>query len=147
GYGEGVADVKDANIAIIAVNAPYAVHQGGASFFRGAHEGTLAYAGAENASELKAIERLVASNKPVIVAMYLDRPAILSEFIDDVGGVLVHFGSSESAILDIVFGRVPPTGKLPLDLPRDMASVESQKEDLAFDTANPLFKFGFGFTY
>lgn len=146
-YGAVVSDVNAADVALIAVSAPYAVHQGGASFFRGAHEGTLAYAGAENAKELDAIRRLAASGKPVIVAMYLDRPAVLSEFIDSVAGVLVHFNSSDAALFDVVFGRVNPAGRLPFDLPRDMASVLAQKEDTPHDLANPLFRSGFGLTY
>lgn len=146
-YGDVVSDVSAANIALVAVSAPYAVHEGGASFFRGAHEGTLAYAGAENTKDLDAIRRLAASGKPVVVAMYLDRPAVLSEFIDSVAGMIVHFNSSDAALLDVVFGRVRPTGKLPFDLPRDMASVLAQKEDVPRDLANPLFRCGFGLTY
>jgi len=146
-YGKVVDDPKQADLAIIAVNAPYEVHKGGASFFRGAHEGSLAYAGAENAAELEKIQRLAASGTPVIVAMYMDRPAVLSEFIDRVGAVLVHFSVSDAALLDIVFGREPPSGKLPFDLPRDMTSVLKQKEDVPHDLENPLFRTGFGLSF
>ncbi len=146
-YGTVVADPKKADIAIIAVNAPYAVHQGGASFFRGAHEGTLAYAGAENAAELEKIRRLAASDTPTVVCMYMDRPSVLTEFIDQVGAVLTHFGSNDTALLDVIFGRFRPAGRLPYDLPRDMESVTRQKEDVPHDFGNPLFKTGFGLKY
>jgi beta-glucosidase len=129
------------------VNAPYAVHQGGASFFRGAHEGTLAYAGAENAAELESIRKLAASGTPTIVCMYMDRPAVLTEFVDQVGAVLIHFSVSDAALLDNIFGRFRPSGKLPFDLPRDMESVTRQKEDVPRDLANPLFRTGFGLRY
>ncbi len=147
GYGTVVDDPKQADIAIIAVNAPYAVHQGGASFFRGAHEGTLAYAGAENAPELEKIRRLEASGTPTVVCMYMDRPAVLTEFIDQVGAVLAHFSSSDAALLDVIFGRFRPTGRLPYDLPRDMESVTRQKEDVPHDLKNPFFRTGFGLKY
>jgi len=146
-YGTVVEDAKSAEVAIIRVNAPYAVHEGDGGFFRGAHEGTLAYAGAENAKELDAIKRLVASGKPVIVCIYLDRPAVLSEFIGDVAAVLAHFSVGDEALLDIVFGRVNPIGRLPLNLPRDMASVEKQQEDVPNDLESPLFRFGFGLSF
>jgi beta-glucosidase len=146
-YGLVVEDPKQADVAIIKVTAPYAVHQGGASFFRGAKEGTLAYAGAENAKELEAIKRLALSGTPTVVCMYLDRPAVLSEFIDDVAVVLAHFSSSDAALLEIIFGRHRPAGKLPFNLPRDMESVKSQYPDLPHDLKNPLFKFGFGLSF
>lgn len=143
-YGAVVADAKDADVLLIRVNAPFAVHPGGGSFFRGAHEGTLAYAGAENAKELEAIKRLTATGKPVIVCMYLERPAVLTEFLGDVRAVLAHFTVSDEALLDIAFGHSAARGKLPFDLPRDMASVEKQKEDVPHDFGDPLFKTGFG---
>jgi beta-glucosidase len=146
-YGTAAEDVRSADVAVIKVNAPFAFHPGGGGFFARVHEGTLAYAGAENVSELEAIERLAASGKPVVVCMYMDRPAVLSEFIERVPAVLAHFGSSDSALLDVVFGRFRPSGKLPFDLPRDMKSVEKQMPDVAHDLENPLFRFGYGLTY
>jgi beta-glucosidase len=146
-YGEVVEDPKSADVSIIRVNAPYALHEGGGGFFRGAHEGTLAYAGAENAGELAAINRLAASGKPVIVCIYLERPAVLSEFVGNVAAVLAHFSAGDDALFDVIFGRVGATGKLPFNLPRDMASVENQREDVPHDLENPLFRFGFGLSF
>lgn len=146
-YGTVVDNPRDADVAIIKVNAPYAVHEGGGGFFAGAHEGTLAYAGAENAEELAVIRRVASSGTPTIVCMFMDRPAVLSEFIGEVDGVLAHFGVNDDALLDIVFGRHNPTGKLPFNLPRDMASVLKQLADVPHDLENPLFKYGFGLTY
>lgn len=146
-YGAVVDDPKGADAAVIRVNAPYAVHQGGGSFFPGAKEGTLAFSGAENARELDAIKRLVASGTPTVVCMYMDRPAVLSEFIGDARAVFAHFNVNDEALLDLITGRVSPTGKLPFDLPRDMESVTRQKEDVPHDLGNPLFRFGFGLSY
>ena len=50
-------------------------------------------------------------------------------------------------MLDVVFGRHAPTGKLPFELPSSMAEVEQQLEDVPDDTANPLFPFGWGLSY
>jgi beta-glucosidase len=146
-YGTVVGDPKDADIAIVEVSAPYAVHPGAEGAARLVHEGTLAYAGAENASSLEAIQRVAASGKPTIVCMYMDRPAILSEFIDKVAVVLAHFGSSDEALLDIIFGRYAATGNSPFDIPRDMMSVRHHREDVPHDVENPLFRFGFGLSF
>jgi beta-glucosidase len=145
-YGSVVDDPKQADVALIQVNAPYQVMKGG-TFPVGYHEGDLAYTGAENAKELEAIRRAAASGKPTVVLMYMDRPAILSEFIGEVAAVMAHFSSGDEALLDVVFGRAAPGGKLPFNLPRDMESVKRQNPDTAHDIANPLFRFGFGMTY
>jgi hypothetical protein len=36
---------------------------------------------------------------------------------------------------------------LPFDLPRSDEAVEASKEDVPFDTENPVFKFGHGLRY
>jgi beta-glucosidase len=146
-YGAVVGDPKDADIAIVGVSAPYALHPGAEGAARWVHEGTLAYAGAENASSLATILRVAAFGKPTIVCMYMDRPAILSEFIDNVAVVLAHFGSSDEAQLDVIFGRYAATGKSPFDIPRDMASVRRHREDTPHDMENPLFRSGFGLSF
>jgi len=146
-YGTVVGDPKDADVAIVEVSAPYAVHPGAEGAARLVHEGTLAYAGAENASSLEAIQRVAGLGKPTIVCMYMDRPAILSEFIDNIAAVLAHFGSSDEAQLDIIFGQYAATGKSPFDIPRDMASVRRHREDTPHDMENPLFRAGFGLSF
>jgi beta-glucosidase-like glycosyl hydrolase len=53
----------------------------------------------------------------------------------------------DPALLDVIFGKASPVGKLPFDIPADMPSVVSRAADLPFDMNDPLFKFGFGPTY
>ena len=77
----------------------------------------------------------------------MDRPAVIPEIAENASSVLAAFGASDAAILDIIFGKFNPTGKLPFDLPSSMEAVYNQKEDVPFDTENPLFKFGFGLSY
>lgn len=156
-YGTVVTDPSAADVAIIKVAAPFALHrypEGQKAegfiaelFAKRLHEGTLAYAGADNEGELASIRRLVATGKRVVVCVYLDRPAILTEFIDEVGAVLGHFSSNDTALLDLIFGRAVPSGKLPFDLPRDMDSVRAQQPDVPRDLVNPLFRSGFGLSY
>jgi beta-glucosidase len=60
--------------------------------------------------------------------------------------IIADYGAADSALLKVLFGEAKPEGKLPFDLPRSMAAVEASREDVPFDTENPLFKFGFGLT-
>ncbi|MEU1284266.1 hypothetical protein [Kitasatospora sp. NPDC005856] len=41
-----------------------------------------------------------------------------------------------------MFGRGPMTGSLPFDLPRSDAAVDAAREDVPFDTEDPLLRFG-----
>lgn len=108
---------------------------------------TLAYTGSANQAQLDDVLRIASSGLPTIVCVDMDRPAILTEFIEQVAGVLAAFGADDAALLDVVFGKHEPTGKLPYDLPSDMPSVAAQAADAAHDLEDPLFKFGFGLTY
>ncbi len=48
------------------------------------------------------------------------------------------------AFLDLVFGHAVPRGRLPFDLPSFTQAVLDSRSDVAFDTADPLFRFGHG---
>lgn len=146
-YADLVSNPNRADVLLVKVNAPYLLHKGGGNFFKETHEGTLAYAGSDNEGDLKEIEALVATGKPVIVAMSMERPAVLSELISQVPAMFATFGSGDQALADLVFGKERPSGKLPFDLPRDMDSVLHHKEDAAHDFKDPLYSFGFGLSY
>ncbi|MDT3366242.1 MAG: glycoside hydrolase family 3 protein, partial [Bacteroidota bacterium] len=75
--------------------------------------------------------------KPVVVAVNLTRPAVLSELEPYADAILLTFGVQNQAVLDIVSGAVEPSGLLPMQMPADMRTVEEQCEDLPQDM-NPL---------
>ena len=145
--GRTVESADRADVIVVKVNAPYTVNTSGESFFTNTHEGPLVYAGSDNAADLAAIKAAVATGKPVVVAVSMERPAVLSEFIDDTTAVLATFGSGDDALAAILTGASSPQGRLPFDLPADQASVEAQREDLPFDFTNTLFRHGFGLSY
>ncbi len=62
-------------------------------------------------------------------------------------GLLADFGASDSAVLDVVFGKYKPSGRLPVELPSSMEAVRNQKEDVPYDSKDPLYKFGFGMSH
>ena len=79
--------------------------------------------------------------------MYLDRPAVIPEISKQSSGLLADFGAEDDAVLDVIFGDFKPHAKLPFELPSSMEAVEAQKEDMPYDSKDPLYPFGFGLTY
>ena len=137
GYGVVVASPEDADFAIIRTDAPFELRGAGfESFF---HAGSLDFP-ADRAEHFNRIANAV----PTVFSIYLDRAAILTSVVESMKAIVADYGAADSALLKVLFGDAKPEGKLPFDLPRSMAAVEASREDVPFDTANPLFKFGFG---
>jgi beta-glucosidase len=109
------------------------------NFFR---QGRLYY----NLEEKKEIFSF-SEKKPLIIIVNLERPAILTEINNKSNSLLVEFGSSDEAILDIIFGEYNPSGKLPFELPSSWDAVLEQKEDLPYDSKSPLYNYGYGLSY
>ena len=65
----------------------------------------------------------------------------------DLGPFLVDFGTQDHLIADILFGIEKPGGKLPIELPRSQEAANKQKEDIPYDSENPLYDFGHGLEY
>ncbi|NIN37078.1 MAG: glycoside hydrolase family 3 protein, partial [Gammaproteobacteria bacterium] len=57
---------------------------------------------------------------PTIVVINLDRPAVIPEISHEAQALLADFGASDTAVLDVIFGRAKPEGKLPFELPSSM---------------------------
>ena len=139
-YGQVVSTIKEAEMAIIRLNAPFVQRNGFLdSMF---HAGDLDFKSPEKERILNLLEKI-----PTIVDIYLDRPAGIPEIAEKSTGLLADFGASDAAILDIIFGRFKPGGRLPFELPSSMEAVRKQKEDLPYDSENPAFPFGHGLTY
>ncbi|GAA1728099.1 glycoside hydrolase family 3 N-terminal domain-containing protein [Isoptericola hypogeus] len=135
-----VATPAEADVALLRLKAPY--DDRGPGFEGFFHAGSL-----EFGADVVAHVADVAAQVPTVVDVYLDRPAILAPVLDalgETGTLVVNFGASTPALLDALAGVVPPEGRLPFDLPRSTAAVEASREDVPFDTADPLFRFGHG---
>ena len=139
-YGQVVEKVEQADVAILRLDAPYEPREG--FLERHFHAGDLDFKEQEKAPILDILERV-----PTIVDIYLDRPAVVPEIAEKSAGLLADFGASDAAVLDVIFGRFTPSGKLPFEMPSSMEAVRKQKEDLPYDSENPLFPFGHGLTY
>ncbi len=140
-YDIVVTELIDAEVAIVRLSAPFEPRDQYPleSFF---HSGDLSFP----ESEISRLTRLMEA-KPTIVDIFLDRPAVIPEIADGAAVLLGSFGASDKALLDVIFGRHQPGGRLPFELPSSMDAVRNQKPDLPHDSANPLFPIGHGLTF
>ena len=69
-------------------------------------------------------------SKPTILVANLRRPSVLTEFEKVSKALIADFDVSNDVIFELIFGEFNPTGKLPIQLPSSMKSVENQIEDL-----------------
>ncbi|WP_345762213.1 glycoside hydrolase family 3 protein [Diaminobutyricibacter sp. McL0608] len=139
-YATVVETPEEADVAIVRIGAPFEQR---ATFFENFfHAGSLDFT-QEKVDELRAL----AATVPTIVDVFLDRPAILTPFVDDVAAIVGDFGASSAAVLDVLFGDAVPQGSLPMELPSSMDAVRASRPDVPFDTADPLFPFGHGLRY
>ena len=89
-----------------------------------------------NEQDLDSLEetRRRMGGKPVIVCMLMHNPTVPAEWEKLADAILVYFSCGRSVLMDILFGRRTAGGRLPYNLPKDMAAVEKHNED---DTEGP----------
>ena len=141
-YGTVVNNPKEADIAILRLNTPFYPVKSDIPMAQMFHHGDLDFKGTQKDSILQLLNAV-----PTIVDIYLDRPAVIPEISAKAKGLLADFGASDAAVLDVIFGKYKPGGHLPIELPSSMEAVRAQKEDVPYDSKDPLYKFGFGLHY
>lgn len=114
------------------------------------------------------LEALVKTGKPVVLLLFSGRPMTLEWENANMAAVLdVWYGGSEAAdaVLDVIYGKVNPSGKLTMTFPRNVgqipvyynmknggrpAKTDSYKRfsSCYIDSPNsPLYPFGYGLSY
>jgi beta-glucosidase len=143
-FGTIVNDPKQADIAIIRLQTPnYPITEAKGNFIAQMfHFGDLDFKG-QQLDDILNLEKTV----PTVVDIYLDRPAVIPQISGNAKALIANFGSSDAALLDVVFGKYKPQGHLPIEMPSSMEAVRSQKEDMPYDSKDPLYKFGYGLSY
>jgi len=143
-YGTVVDDPKQADIAIIRLQTPnYPIPEAKGNFIAAMfHWGDLDFKG-QQLQDILDLEKTV----PTVVDIYLDRAAVIPEISANAKALIANFGSNDRALLDVVFGKYKPEGHLPIELSSSMEAVRNQKEDMPYDSKDPLYKFGFGLSY
>lgn len=92
-------------------------------------------------------------NKPVVTVVTLKNPMVMAELEPYTDALLVEYGVTPQAVVDVLTGAFIPEGLLPVQLPVDMDTVERQCEDVAFDmtcyrdSEGNTYDFGFGMNF
>ena len=141
-YATVVDSPEAADFAILRLQTPWYPVDTPNVFAQMFHHGDLDFKGEALAEILTLLETV-----PTIVVLYLDRPAVIPEISATAQGLLADYGASDAAVLDVVFGKAQPEGKLPFELPSSMEAVQAQKTDVPYDSENPLYRFGLGLRY
>jgi len=140
-YADIASDPKQADFAVLRVESVRGGFRPGAK----AEQVSIEFP-AETMAEIR---KITETGVPTAVAVNLGSTLVVlpKELLSSARATLMTFDVVDDALLDVVFGRFKPVGKLPFELPSSMEAVRNQKEDVPFDSQDPLFKFGFGLTY
>ncbi|MCP3818489.1 glycoside hydrolase family 3 C-terminal domain-containing protein [Streptomyces sp. A3M-1-3] len=136
-YATVVATPEEADVAVLRIVTPHDKRTTGIEpFFRA---GRLDF----TEDELRPILE-VAAAVPTVVDIFLDRAAVIPEIAEQAAALVANFGASDTALLNVLFGRVKAEGRLPFELPRSMESLAAGHEDVPNDSVDPVFPYGHG---
>ncbi|MWV29107.1 glycoside hydrolase family 3 protein [Erythrobacter sp. GH3-10] len=137
-----VEEIADADFAIVRADTPSEMLHPNHFFGSRYKEGRLNFQPGDPAYE--ALAQASAADVPTMLAIFLDRPAVLTQVLPLTDVILANFGASDAAVLDVALGRAKARGRLPFELPRSMEAVEAQDPAAPDDSTDPLYPFGAG---
>lgn len=138
-WGHSMDDVDEGGNGYVPISLQYAPYTAVAAREESLAGGDCSYRGKTtqtyNVDDMLLVRRTheVMGGKPVVVLLKLSRPCVLSEIEPWADALLLNFGASYQALLDVVSGTEEPSGLLPMQMPASMETVEWQAEDLPRD--------------
>jgi beta-glucosidase len=108
--------------------------------------------------QIKLAEAIQATGKPVVIVLVEGRPRIINRIADAAKAILMAYNPSNeggTAVADVLFGDVNPSGKLPFTYPRtpnglinyDHKPFETENTAFGNMAFKPQFQFGEGLSY
>jgi len=153
-FSTGEAKVSNATIVVMGITG-YLEGEEGESVLSKTGGDRLDYNIPANQIEyLKALKK--GNTKPVIAVITGGSPMNLSEVHEIADAVvLVWYPGEEggNAVADIIFGKVSPSGKLPISFPKSLDQLPAYENysmkgrTYRFMNAEPMYPFGFGLSY
>ncbi|MBT8183271.1 MAG: glycoside hydrolase family 3 C-terminal domain-containing protein, partial [Eudoraea sp.] len=142
-YATVVEKPEEADVILLKFGTPYTPVKDPKYFLeRIFHQGRLDFPEAEKMEMLKLI-----NTKPTISFFTMKRPAVIPEIAKASKALIVDFECQDEVLIEMVFGKFNPSGKLPIEIPSSVEAVAEQLEDVPHDSKDPLYDFGFGLTY
>lgn len=175
GFAEAIGAARNSRIAIVAVGES-STAQGGVGWGKDGGQAAICGEGFDRTDlnlpgvQQELVEAIVATGTPTIVVMYNGRPLSIPWIAENVPALIEAWYAGEeggNALADILFGRVNPSGRLPVSFPKDVGQApvyynhkpsargyyhkpgtpEKPGRDYVFMDTEPLFEFGFGLSY
>ncbi len=136
-----VSRAEEADVALVRLGTPSERPHPYHFFGSRQNEGRLDFRAGESGHDLV---RDLSRKTKVAIALFADRPAVLGPVNTMASAILVNFGVSDAALLDVVTGKLTAKGRLPFELPSSMAAVAAQDPALPDDSRKPLYRVGAG---
>jgi len=106
----------------------------------------------------KLVEAISQIGKPVVVLMFGGRPLSFNFVAESVPAIVQVFYPGQeggTAIADVLFGKVNPSGKLSVTIPKSVGQLpcyyshkpSRMRSYIGFEGSKPLYPFGFGLSY
>jgi beta-glucosidase len=153
-WASGEAKVSDATIYVMGISDLIEGEEG-ESIASSTSGDRLNYNLPQN--QIDYLKKLKAGNKnPVIAIVAGGSPMNLSEVQEIADAVLLVWYPGEeggNAVADVIFGKVSPSGKLPLTFPKSFDDLPSftdysmKGRTYRYMKAEPMYPFGFGLSY
>jgi len=104
------------------------------------------------------IHKIAETGKPVIVVLIGGGPVVVTDFIDDIDGLVEAWYPGDrggNAVANVLSGDYNPAGRLPISFPVDEAQLPyvyyhkptGRGDDYLDMTGKPMFPFGYGLSY
>ncbi len=153
GLPDAVAAARDADVVIAALGDRAGLFGRGTS-----GEGCDAESVALPGAQQRLLDALLDTGTPVVVTLLAGRPYALGRAVDEAAAIVQSFFPGEEgtpAIAGVLSGRVDPTGRLPVSVPRSLGGQPTtylsprlgQATDVSSVDPTPAYGFGHGLTY
>lgn len=104
------------------------------------------------------VKSLIATGKPVIVVLVNSRPLAVGDVTENASAIIEAWEPGNmggQALGEIIFGKINPSGKLPISIPRSIGQVptfynvkpSNYFHKYIMTSSSALFDFGFGLSY
>jgi beta-glucosidase len=152
-FAEAVECASDADVAVLVLGDQSALF-GRGTVGEGCDRDDLELPGVQRALA----ERIIATGKPVILVLLTGRPYVVGWALEQAAAVVQGFFPGEegaAAVAGVLSGRVNPSAKLPVSLPRATGSQPytylhpalGGNSDVTSLSSTPAREFGFGLSY
>jgi beta-xylosidase len=153
GFAAAEAAARDADVCVVVVGDRAGLFGKGTSG-EGCDVGDLYLPGLQR----ELVEAMLATGTPVVLVALSGRPYALGAYADRLAAAVQAFFPGEEggpAVAGVLSGRVCPSGRLPVGIPRDpggqpapyLSPPLGQRNDVSTVDPTPLYPFGHGLSY